>query len=116
MLRPFVPSQNHEQSKLFYGALGFETKHADGQIAIMSNGVDSFILQNFYVRELAENLMLQLSVPDVNAWWNEYDPAGIAERFGAKSPTLPSLQPWGMVVGFVYDPCGVLWHVNEAKA
>ena len=80
----------------------------------MSNGTDSFILQNFYVKELADNFVLQLAVPDVNAWWSEHDPARIAEQFGAKSPTPPSRQPWGMVVGFVHDLCGVLWHIMEA--
>ncbi len=25
-----------------------------------------------------------------------------------------ALQPWGLKVGFVFDPSGVLWHVAEA--
>lgn len=116
MLRPFVPSRDHDRSRQFYEALGFETEYADGRIAVMSNGTDSFILQNFYVKELAENFMLQLSVPDANAWWNEHDPAQIAEQFGTKSPTPPTLQPWGLIVGFIHDPCGVLWHVSQARA
>ncbi len=116
MLRPFVPSVDHDHSKLFYEAIGFETKHADGRIAVMSNGFDSFILQNFYVQELAENLVLQLTVPDAGVWWAEHDPERIAKQFGTKPPTPPTLQSWGLVVGFVHDPCGVLWHiVNEKK-
>jgi hypothetical protein len=51
MLRPFVPSQDHELSKQFYEAIGFETQYADGSIAVMSNGNDSFILQNFYIKD-----------------------------------------------------------------
>ena len=115
MLRPFVPSQDHELSKQFYEAIGFETQYADGSIAVMSNGNDSFILQNFYIKELAENFVLQLTAPDANAWWNKYDPGRAAEQFGTRPPTPPTLQPWGMIVGFVHDPSGVLWHVTEAK-
>lgn len=116
MLRPFVPAKDYERSRQFYEAIGFETKFADARIAIMANAADSFILQNFYVKELADNFMLQLTVPDANAWWAEYDVSGVASEFGTKPPTLPALQPWGPVVGFVHDPSGVLWHVTEAKA
>ena len=54
MLRPFIPAKDHERSRRFYEAIGFETKFADARIAIMANGADSFILQNFYVKELAD--------------------------------------------------------------
>jgi hypothetical protein len=116
MLRPFVPAKDYERSMQYYEAIGFETKFADGRIAILANGADSFILQNFYVEELADNFMLQLTVPDAIAWWAENDVSGVAKAFGTKPPTPPSLQPWGPVVGFVHDPSGVLWHVTEAKA
>lgn len=114
MLRPFIPAQNHEESRRFYEALGFVTEYADENIAIMSSGDASFILQNFYVKELAHNLMVQLVVTDCDAWWQDHDPAGVAERFGTKSPIRPAIQPWGLKVGFIHDPCGVLWHVTEA--
>ncbi|MGQ4272937.1 VOC family protein [Terrihabitans sp. B22-R8] len=116
MLRPFVPSKDHERSRQFYEAIGFETTYADGRIAVMSNGDDSFILQNFYMEELANNFMLQMTVPDADAWWKEHDPAHAAEQFGTRSPTPPALQPWGLIVGFLHDPSGVLWHITEAQA
>lgn len=115
MLRPFLPSMDHDCSKLFYEAIGFEAKHADGRIAVMSDGTNSFILQNFYVQELAENLVLQLTVPDAGAWWAEHNLERLAKQFGTKPPTPPTLQPWGLVVGFVHDPCGVLWHIVGEK-
>ncbi|MBS0995937.1 hypothetical protein JK178_15110 [Gluconobacter cerinus] len=106
---------DYDRSKLFYEAIGFETKHADRRIAVMSKGPDSFILQNFYVQELAENLVLQLTVPDAGAWWAEHDPVQIAKQFSTKPPVSPALQPWGLVVGFIHDPCGVLWHIVDGK-
>lgn len=115
MLRPFVPSIDHERSRQFYEALGFETKYADANIAVMVTGNDSFILQNFYVKELAENFVVQLTVPDATAWWSICNRECVAVRFGTKPPTPPALQAWGIVVGFIHDPSGVLWHVTEAK-
>lgn len=115
MLRPFIPAQNYETSRQFYEALGFVAAPSTGAISVMSNGSDSFLLQNFYVKELAENLMLQLSVPDIQAWWHEVDPENIADRFATKPPSPPTLQPWGLVVGFLHDPSGVLWHVTEVQ-
>lgn len=114
MLRPFVPSQDHAKSRAFYEALGFTAEYADDRIAVMSNGTDSFILQDFFVKDLAENLVLQLVLPDVAAWWAAYNPAHIAEQFGTNPPAAPILQPWGRIVGFIHDPCGVLWHVTQA--
>lgn len=81
----------------------------------MVSGSDSFILQNFYVKELAENFVLQLTVPNLIAWWSKYDPQRVADQFGTKRPTPPAVQPWGMTVGFIHDPSGVLWHVTEAR-
>ena len=116
MLRAFVPSKDHALSIRFYEAIGFQTNFADSTIAIMANGTDSFILQNFYVTELADNFMLQLTVPDAKAWWAEHDLDRVAEMFATKPPKPPALQPWGAIVGFVYDPSGVLWHITEAQA
>ena len=114
MLRPFVPARDHGRSRAFYDTLGFTAEFADERIAVMSSGDDSFILQNFYVPELAENFMLQLVLPDAVAWWAEHDPQRVAEQFGTRPPTAPTLQPWGRIVGFIHDPSGVLWHVTQA--
>ena len=113
MLRPFFPARDHGQSQSFYEALGFVVEYADDSIAVMSNGDASFLLQNFYVKELAENFMVQLVVSDCKEWWHRHNPAAVAERFGALAPTAQAVQPWGLTVGFVHDPSGVLWHITE---
>lgn len=113
MLRPFIPAQNYEQSRQFYEALGFVAEYADEKIAIMCGSDASFILQNFYVKELAHNFMVQLVVADCDTWWRDHDPASVAVRFETKSPKKPAVQPWGLKVGFIHDPSGVLWHITE---
>lgn len=70
-LRPFVPAKNFEMSKRFCHVLGFVPTHEDENISILKLGSFSFsfsfILQNFYVKEFADNCMVQLLVLDVDA-------------------------------------------------
>ncbi len=112
-LRPFVPAKDMAASRRFYEALGFVATHSDKQITILKLESFSFILQDFYVKEFAENLMVQLLVRNVDAWWERVDAAELAKNFGVKEPRAPAMQDWGMRVGFLFDPAGVLWHVAQ---
>jgi hypothetical protein len=112
-LRPFVPAKDFALSKRFYQALGFAPTHEDEAIAILKLESFSFILQNFYVKEFAENCMVQLLVRDVEAWWRRVDGDKLVADFAVRPPRAPTMQSWGMKVGFVFDPSGVLWHVAE---
>lgn len=114
MLRPFLPSNDYRLSQQFYEELGFSAKGVGGGVTLMTQGSCGFFLQDFYVKDLAENLMVQLLVSDVESWWRERDPTSLASKYGARAPTAPAMQPWGLKVGYVHDPCGVLWHVTEA--
>jgi hypothetical protein len=113
-LRPFVPAKNFAQSKEFYKALGFETVAEWQGGALFAAGNQSFVLQNFYKKELAENFMLQLVVPDLDAWWKHIESQNLVERFQVRAPKAPEMQPWGMRVAFLFDPSPVLWHVAQA--
>ena len=113
-LRPFVPAKDYALSKRYYEALGFIATLENDEVTILKTENFSFILQNFYVQQLAENLMLQLLVRNGEAWWEAHDPASLVQSFGVKPPRPPTMQPWGMKVGFIFDPSGVLWHIAEA--
>ncbi len=113
-LRPFVPARDFALSKRFYQALGFRLSHEGREIALLKTGGVSCILQDFYNQELAENLMVQLMVRDADAWWRGVDATALVQEFGVKPPRAPAVQPWGLKVGFLFDPSGVLWHVAEA--
>jgi uncharacterized glyoxalase superfamily protein PhnB len=113
-LRPFVPARDYALSKRFYERLGFRLTRADEQIAFFKIGAFSFVLQNFYEAAFAGNFVMQLMLRDVDSWWNEARPASLAEEFGVRAPKPPEMQPWGLRVGFITDPSGVLWHVAEA--
>jgi hypothetical protein len=110
--RPFVPTKDFEQSKRFYEALGFE-KVFDGEVAIFRVGSGGFILQRYYQKAWAENFMMQLVVDDADAWWAHVTSLDLAGAFGVEPPRAPAMQPWGLRVAYLTDPCGVLWHVVQ---
>jgi uncharacterized glyoxalase superfamily protein PhnB len=114
LARPFLPTQDFDRSKRFYEALGF-TKVLDSEVAIFNAGSGGFILQRGYEKEWAENCMMQLMVDDLDAWWVHLQALDLAANFGVQSPKPPAMQPWGLRVAYVYDPCGVLWHVSQRR-
>lgn len=113
-LRPFVPAKDYGLSKRYYRELGFKPTMEQDDVSLLKMESFSFILQNAYEKLLAENLMLQLLVRNVDAWWEQHDPGRLVGSFSVKAPRAPAMQPWGLKVGFVFDPSGVLWHVAEA--
>ena len=114
LARPFVPAKDFELSKRFYEALGFKTL-LDGQVAIFGMGASSFVLQNAYQKDWAENFMMQLMVDDLDAWWTHIEGLDLAARFGVQPPKAPAMEHWGLKVAYVYDPTGVLWHVCQRR-
>lgn len=113
-VRPFVPAKDFALSKRFYEALGF-TKILDGEVAIFRMGRSTFILQNYYQKEWAENFMMQLVVDDLDSWWRHVSSLALPTRFGVPEPKAPAMQPWGLRIAYVVDPSGVLWHVAQRR-
>lgn len=114
LVRPFLPSRDFDVSRNFYEAVGFE-KVLDDEVAIFRAGSGGFILQRFYRKERAENCMMQLMVDDLDAWWRHIISLDLPARFGVPEPKAPALQPWGLRVAYLVDPCGVLWHVAQRR-
>ena len=113
--RPFLPARDFEASRAFYESLGFN-KLLDGDVAIFEIGSTSFILQRRFEKTWAENCMMQLMVDDLDAWWKHIESLELAQSFGVPPPKAPAMQPWGLRVGYLIDPSGVLWHIAERRA
>ena len=111
LIRPFLPARDFELSKRFYEAIGFRVEYQDDQLAIFDHDGAGFLLQNYYIEAFAENAMHQLFVHDLDQWWSRTE--GLTERFGVRAPVAPAMQAWGIRVGFLFDPSGVLWQVAE---
>jgi hypothetical protein len=112
--RPFLPTRDFALSRDFYQALGFALL-LDGEVAIFGSGQSGFILQRGYQQQWAENCMMQLMVDDLDAWWARIQALDLPSRFGVPAPKPPARQPWGLVVAYVIDPAGVLWHVAQRR-
>ena len=68
-LKAFVPAKDFELSKQFYQDVGFTLASDSDGIAYFHRENVSFLLQNFYVKEFADNFMMHLLVESVDAWW-----------------------------------------------
>jgi len=112
-LKTFVPARDFELSKDFYQTMGFKLGWADEQLAYFSHGEHcAFLLQNFYVKEQAENFVMHLLVEEVDAWWAQIQAARLDERFDTRL-IAPQDQPWGMREFMAFDPSGVLWRIGQ---
>ena len=113
-MRPMVPAKDFGLSKRFYIELGFQPRPLTERLAEMQLGAFSFILQDYYVREWANNFVVHVTVSDVGLWWDHIGSLDLAARYGVKLQP-PEPQGWAVVVG-VTDPCGVLWRFAETQA
>jgi hypothetical protein len=68
-MRPMVPTKDFETSRRFYEELGFRPQVLTNELVEMRMGRFSFILQNYYVKEWADNFVIHVRVSDVNMWW-----------------------------------------------
>ena len=115
-LRPFLPANDFAMSKDFYRALGFHQAWASDQLALMQLGRFSFFLQNYFVKEWAENMVISLDVADVDACWASLQSLNLSTRFpNVVRVGAPQNDPAsGVRRGHFVDPSGVLWHFSQS--
>ena len=115
-IKAFVPAKDFELSKQFYRDLGFTMASEGGGVAYFHCGPSSFLLQDFYVQALADNLMMHWLVEDVDAWWQQVQNSGVVERYGARYGVrcgATEQQPWRMHDFSLTDPSSVLWRIAQ---
>jgi uncharacterized glyoxalase superfamily protein PhnB len=109
-IKPFVPARDFARSMKFYQALGFIRASVFEDIAYFHYGESSFLLQDFYLRQHAENFVIHLLVENVDDW---YDRAKtIADQFNVKIGE-PEDRPWAMRDFTLADPSGVTWRIAQ---
>lgn len=117
-LKAFLPAKDFDLSKQFYQDLGFTLCWAESELAYLhygdhgSHGNIGFLLQRFYVKEFAENLMMHLLVKDVDAWWSNIQDRKIMEKYSVRVEP-PEDRPWKMRDFILVDPSGVLWRIAQ---
>jgi catechol 2,3-dioxygenase-like lactoylglutathione lyase family enzyme len=112
-IRAFVPARDFATSAAFYDRLGFRRVVDSHEVVVFELKGMAFILQNYFDEGWARNCMMQLMVEDLDAWWAHIESLDLPAAFGVGAPKPPKVQPWGLRVGFLTDPSGVLWHVAQ---
>jgi hypothetical protein len=115
-IRPFVPAKDFATCVRFYEELGFSSRLHGDSLASMSLGPFGFLLQEYDVPGFAGNFMMHMTVNDLDGWWQKISGLDLARRYGVRPPTAPEIQPWGLVITYVVDPTGVLWHIAQKSA
>jgi hypothetical protein len=112
-LRPFIPARDFTLSKQFYSRLGWRVKDLDERLALVQLGDQHFYIQNYYLKDVAENCMLHLTVVDAQAWYQHVSSVLRDAKFSEARVQPPKPQPYGAIVTFVHDPTGVLLHLCQ---
>ena len=106
-LKVYVPAKDFEQSQRFYTALGFKASEGWGGTVDFELDGNRFRLQNYYVKDWADNFMILMGVDDVEAWHQhvkQLADSGEFDNIRIKAP-----EPVGNSLVFhVVDPSGVL--------
>lgn len=111
-IKAFVPARDFALSQRFYADLGFEQRSEGGGVAYFRVDGCAFLLQDFHVPALADNLVMHLLVPSVDAWYAHVQAQDLAGRYGVRVTPLVA-QPWGITEFVVIDPAGVCWHIGQ---
>jgi predicted enzyme related to lactoylglutathione lyase len=113
-LRPFIPAKDFALAKNFYASLGWETRDVGPGLALVHLADHQhFYIQDYYVKEVAENTMLHITVDDAQAWYEHVSSVLRDNAFPGAGVQPPKPQPYGATVTFVHDPAGVLLHLCQ---
>lgn len=114
-LKPFIPSgTDFSQSLAFFKALGFQENWQNSGVAELQTGDAVFLLQDFHHQEMQENLMLYLTVENLDEWYEAVKASGVFEQYSSAKINPPKDFPWGVREVHFIDPAGVCWHVANA--
>jgi Glyoxalase/Bleomycin resistance protein/Dioxygenase superfamily len=111
----YMPAKDFAASKRFYMALGFAMSEGWGGTADFELNGHRFRLQNYYVKDWAENFMVVIDVDDVEAWHQrarEIAASGEFDSIGVKPPEAVD----DSLVLHVTDPSGVLLVFVQKRA
>lgn len=111
-IKAFVPAKDFETSKAFYRDLGFTCAWSSDDLAYFHHGNTSFLLQNFYAKDFAENFQMHLLVEDADCWWARIQAQKLLETYDGRAEP-PEDRDWGLRDFPLIDPSGVCWRIGH---
>lgn len=108
-IRAFIGAKDYAVSRSFYRDLGFEEIIISEKLSLFTTGGLSFYLQDYYVKDWIDNLMMLLEVSDIDSYWHFLQQLELDKKY--KDIKLIPIQQndWGKEC-LLIDPSGVLWH------
>jgi hypothetical protein len=106
-LKPYVPAKDFELSKRFYSALGFKMSPGWGGTADFEMNGYRFRLQDYYVKDWANNFMIVMGVDDAEGWHQHVRRVTDGGEFNGVRIKPPEKVDDSLVL-HVWDPSGVL--------
>lgn len=110
LIRTFIPSKDVTISKQFYLDLGFKILWEGDDLIIFGTKENNFFLQKYYQKEWAENVMMQMHLTDLDAFYQVVEDA-VSRYEGCKIKPIFTAD-YGRTFHLI-DPAGVLWHFTE---
>ena len=104
----YVPAKDFELSQRFYTALGFTLSKGFGDTVDCELNGFRFRLQNYYVKDWAENFMVVMPVDDVEEWHQHALRVKESGSFDTVRVMPPETVEKEWSVLHVIDPSGVL--------
>ena len=108
-IRPFIGAKDFEVSRNFYRDLGFQESVLSNNMSYFKTECLGFYLQDAYVKDWIDNLMIFLEVDDVDRYWSELSALGLTTKYENVKLTPIRKYDWGKEC-FMHDPSGILWH------
>ncbi|PRP67626.1 VOC family protein [Nonlabens agnitus] len=111
-IRPFIGSDDFEQSKDFYRLIGFTENWSSTTMSYFDLGGFGFYLQDAHVEDWINNSMLFLEIEDLEKTLEHFKSLDLPSKF--KKVRLSEIvhNDWGSEF-FLHDPSGILWHIGR---
>lgn len=107
---PFVPAKDFKESRNFYHDLGFTIVWEDEDLVRFRAQNTEFFLQNFYVKELAENFVVHLNIDDFHDTFQKF--LNVTKSYKNSKITEPKREYYGLAFKLI-GPSGELWDIVE---
>jgi hypothetical protein len=114
-LRVMMPARNFALSKAFYEAIGCIVIDVSTHLALVELAERRFYLQNYYVKEWAENFVLYVVVENAYAWYEHLAKSLAGNQFAGARANRPRSEDYGALVTHLIDPSGVLIHFAQVR-
>lgn len=113
-IRPFIGAKDFTESRQFYTDLGFEESVLSSSLSYFRSASMGFYLQNAYVKDWVDNLMVFVEVDDVARYWQELHELALTQKYPQVRLSGIREENWGREC-FLHDPSGILWHFGEFR-